>query len=436
MFKFYIEKKTIINILLEVKNKNKNEISIYTETPFKNYSNLIEIRSTKILKNKSTLFYDKILNLIDILEDKNYTNEKKEEVWMLFISAIEQESENIKFENEKYNFYNIKKSIIKIIDFLNYNKNPDLKQLEDMINWYLFQFIQYNLTIFKKTEGNKDKIQTINEISEILYHHREKKQFIIAKNRQQLSSMINQNHDINFTKNNIFLQEKSISYAERYKVIIMGFSASAAMLGLYSLILYIEQQYSKITLPLLSLITIGYGIREVFKESLKNKLSKMIKKNMCKNKSFIFYGDKKNILAKQWVRLSTSKESPTNHSIDLLSCKNKYGALRYHSFTKLYHSRIPFHFDGIEEKISIDLTKYIETLSVNTKKIYLFEKQYENQKKVMPYYNFYITIKNSESFTLLSFKIKNDRIIELKIADTSKECKASKSISNDPVKLI
>jgi hypothetical protein len=301
-----------------------------------------------------------------------------------------------------------------------------LTEFEDILNWYTYQSLQ-RLIVFcdKKQEGRLlNFLHPLKKMTQSLLKTRKAKSFSIPRNSKQLSEFLeDQAKKKNKLQLTSLMEEQSTTISKHYQTIFLGVIAAVAMLGIYTLLVFISGNSisgnsREISLPILIPIALGYGFREFFQENIKRSLGDRYKQYFYYLTRQITDTHSKKIIARQWVAIRWLQRRTKKKVSQLINHLNlsDYHILHYRCKTKLEIKNFPKDCIELEETLTLDLTHAIENMLPNDLPIFLNHSRTKQIKKLNPLYKCYLLIKTQhpKKQFIFEFHLNKNNIINLK----------------------
>ena len=301
--------------------------------------------------------------------------------------------------------------------------DPHIEDLEDLMNWTSIQALQRFLLFIEAAHEPRLEALT-NELQIIidhLYQRRETLHLNTPRNSEELAQFLEVIHHkkkaLHVTHS---LDETLSSIHYRYQVSVLGLSAAIAMLILYALLVNFGNTSGEVTIPLLIAIAFGYGMREIFKESIKKNLGKFYKAHFYAWKRSIKEGGKKKPIANQWIALRwlNSQKKTRVHSFLPAVNLSDYEILHFKSLSTLNPKRLPDGYYGFEESIILDLSPFAKAFFREKNPILLPKQDKAGLRKIGALFKCYLLVKldTEKEAQLIEFHINKEKITNLRIS--------------------
>ncbi len=353
-------------------------------------------------------------------------------LWHQYRLAITKEIKNIKStDNLKDIDYFIKNlhTVQEIFGNYNTHESSYVIDLENLINWYSLQSLQRFLMFIEKSDETRlNNFQDdIKAIIHRLYSRREKLGINTPNNSKELSQFLEslslKKKALKFTD---ILKESVTTINYRYQVAVLGISAAAAMLALYILLINFGSADQEMTIPILIAIAFGYGLREIFKESIKNNLGNFYKQHFYIWKRIIKNAANQKHLATQWIAIRWLNERNHRKVEKKVGSANlrKHKILHYKSQSRLKKRSLPEGYEGLEESLIIDFSPFANQLLPTTNPIFIPTQDNKGLRKIGALFKCYLIVafnNTLEDYHIVEFHINKDRIINLRMSANNKK---------------
>ncbi|MCY4045714.1 MAG: hypothetical protein OXE99_11610, partial [Cellvibrionales bacterium] len=292
---------------------------------------------------------------------------------------------------------------------------------DDILNWHTYQTIQRLIVFCDKKQEKRllQFVEPLKKMTRLLLKQRRSKHFLTPRNSKQLSEFLEvHSHKKSALQLTTLLEEQSSTIGEHYQTIFLGIIAAAAMLTIYTLLVFISGNNREISLPILMAIALGYGFREVFKESIKRHLGD-------RYKQYFYYLTRKIVdthshkcIARQWVAIRWLNQRSKKNLSKFIQHVNlsHYHTLNYRCKTVLTLNNFPTNCEQLEESLTLDLVHAIENMLPSDLPIFLNYSRTNQIKKLNPLYKCYLLIKAQQTYQpfVFEFHLNKNNIINLK----------------------
>lgn len=232
--------------------------------------------------------------------------------------------------------------------------------IDNYLSWYSEQsWLDLLANLSSDDEYSKVKVQLL-EISKSETEHRLKHNYNSAKTRQDPTRMSNKMRLLRrLLEYPVTLREKSLTLGRNTQRVVTGVSAGIVMIFVSMLLTLARTFWDDITFSFLTTLSLIYALREVFKDDLKKRLFRLLRKGKAKWRKQFFDPSIKKLLGHQliWVEysaydsLSTNIKQVRRHKVS----QREEIILHYKSTTLMYPTKFSSGYEQTRELIVLDL---------------------------------------------------------------------------------
>jgi hypothetical protein len=177
----------------------------------------------------------------------------------------------------------------------------------------------------------------------------------------------------------VVFQKQIKSLNSNLKRIVRGTVTAIIMAFVMVLVLNARTNFTEVTIALVAMLGIIYGLREIFKEDITRMIWRSIQKGLPKWKIIYSHSVNKNRVASQTIWLEYIRNKDLPKQVDTLfqmrRQQNKQAAqlLHFRSDTKVNEKSFLHGYDEIQQRIYFNLTPFIRFLKKGEGRLYSFD---------------------------------------------------------------
>ena len=182
----------------------------------------------------------------------------------------------------------------------------------------------------------------------------------------------------------VVFKEKTKELGGLAKKITTGFVASLIMLVVYLFLMQANEVLDGLTVMLVFTIALTYGLREIFKEDMREIIMRFLRKGKPILLRHLIDSTSNNIVAVQnvWIDLVEHKNLPCEINDIFSMIYRRYKKSSYYLYYKsdidLFFNNFCDGYDGISEEIYFDLSYFLKSLPFGKKSFF-----YEDSGKIL-----------------------------------------------------
>ncbi|MGY0642769.1 MAG: hypothetical protein ACW7DM_18530, partial [Paraglaciecola chathamensis] len=231
-------------------------------------------------------------------------------------------------------------------------------------------------------------------------------------------------------------QVKSLnSYLNR---LVKGTVTAIIMAFVMLLVLNARTNFTEVTIALVGMLGVIYGLREIFKEDITRLIWRRIQKGLPKWRLLYSHSVTKSKVARQtiWLEYISSKDLPTqiDKVFQTRRQQNKQAAklLHFRSETKVNAKSFLPGYDEIQQRIYFNLTPFVRFLRKGEGRLYSLENQKITKQAVERRYQINVVMMHTNKAReqqIQRFKLTLNRsnIINIEAIDTPKDIEPKKT---------
>jgi hypothetical protein len=174
----------------------------------------------------------------------------------------------------------------------------------------------------------------------------------------------------------VVFQKEIKSLNSNLKRIVRGTVTAIIMAFVMVLVLNARSNFTEVTIALVGMLGVIYGLREIFKEDITRMIWRSIQKGLPKWKTIYSHGVNKSRVASQtiWLEYISNKDLPkqVDKLFQMRRQQNKQSAqlLHFRSDTKVNEKSFLHDYDEIQQRIYFNLTPFIRFLKKGEGRLY------------------------------------------------------------------
>ncbi|MCL1076932.1 hypothetical protein D5R81_03165 [Parashewanella spongiae] len=160
------------------------------------------------------------------------------------------------------------------------------------------------------------------------------------------------------------------------KKLTSGISMALVMMLITAMVLYAKAEFSNVTLMLVLVMAVIYGLRDVFLNDVRNTLLRVVRRGRPKWSRTLIDTNTKGIIAKQFIWLEYLRSKDISEAISATlsrrSSQNNIESklLHYRINTQMYNEQFPVGYSHLREQVQFSLIPFISHLQRGKARVY------------------------------------------------------------------
>ncbi len=174
----------------------------------------------------------------------------------------------------------------------------------------------------------------------------------------------------------VVLKEELKPLGGGVKKLTSGVSMALVMMLITAMVLYAKAEFSNVTVMLVLVMAVIYGLRDIFLNDLKNRLLRMVRRGRPKWSRALIDTNTKAIIARQfvWLEYLRSKDVPEAINATLSRRNNQNNIesklLHYKINTQMHNEQFPVGYSHLREQVQFSLIPFIRHLQRGKANVY------------------------------------------------------------------